>query len=85
MMPRKNKTLHDMLHHTIQGILYDVALANCIFLLGGLGGGHVVSLQFSLNDISHAHVPRIILDLQTSPPKGQETSARVQLKTYTLV
>ena len=39
----------------------------------------MVSLRFSLNDMSHAHVPRIMNDLRTSPPQGQETSARAKL------
>ena len=39
----------------------------------------MISWRFSLNDISHAHMPRIMNELQTSPPQEQETSARAKL------
>ena len=39
----------------------------------------MINWRFSLNDISHAHMPRIMNDLQASPPQGQETSARAKL------
>ena len=39
----------------------------------------MINWRFSLNDISHAHMPRIMNELQTSPPQEQETSARAKL------
>jgi hypothetical protein len=42
-------------------------------------------LQLSLYDISNAHIPRIITDVQSAPPQRQEINARAQWKSYTSI
>ena len=45
-----------------------------------LDESQVLNVHSSLNEISHAHVRRILPKLHPTPPQGQETSARAKLK-----